>query len=404
MNPIFINASTLISSIGAGKEASFLSLKEEKTGLGFYDFVPWDIDKLGFKNDPLDCFIGRIKEIENEKIKPSLSAYDTRSNRISQMALKQDNFENSIYKAKEKYGAKRIGVIVGTSAAGVLSTEEAYYKRKSNGDFPDDFSFKHTNDLYSVTSFIKKYFGLEGLSYTVSTACSSSAKVFVDAHQALSSGLCDAVLVGGTEGLCLTSLYGFNSLELLSKDSCKPCDEDRKGISIGEGAAFCLLEKAPQNEHSFALTGYGESSDAYHMSTPHPEGLGAKTAMKKALAQANITPQEIDYINMHGTGTLVNDRVESLAIHSVFDTKVPCSSTKGWTGHTLGAAGILEVIFSMLAIKNNFLPKNLGCNNLDTNIHANVLMKSEENKNIRRVLTNSFGFGGNNCSLILENI
>ncbi|MHA1539399.1 MAG: beta-ketoacyl-[acyl-carrier-protein] synthase family protein [Alphaproteobacteria bacterium] len=402
MKPVYINASTLVSSIGIGREASFTALENEKTGLRPYDFVPWDIEKIGFKNDILECFIGRVEDVENEKIDASLAPYNTRANCLTQMALKQDGFEEAVYKAKEKYGAQRVGVIMGTSAAGVLTTEEAYYKRKENGDLPDDFSFEHTNDLASVTGFIKAYLGLEGLAYTVSTACSSSAKVFVDAYQALESGLCDAVVVGGTEGICFTSLYGFNSLELLSKNACMPCDANRKGISIGEGAAFCLMEKTPEGDNPFAFTGYGESSDAYHMSTPHPEGLGAQAAMTAALERAGVTPTEIDYINMHGTGTAVNDQVESIAIHSVFGKNVPCSSTKGWTGHTLGTAGILEVVFAMLAIEKNFLPKNLGCQEIDPAIQTQLLMTAEENKEISRVLTNSFGFGGNNCSLILE--
>jgi len=236
----------------------------------------------------------------------------------------------------------------------------------------------------------------------VSTACSSSAKVFGTAARMIAAGLCDAAVVGGVDSLCLTTLYGFGSLGLLSGGYCRPFDSARDGISIGEGAGFILLEKTAANSgaDAVALLGVGESSDAYHMSSPHPEGLGARLAMERALRDAALAPDAIDYINLHGTGTPANDAAEDKAVVDLFGRQTRCSSTKGWTGHTLGACGAIEAIISALAIRNGFIPGSVNTQNVDAAMGLRYLLENEISS-VDRVMSNAFGFGGTNCSLVL---
>ena len=236
----------------------------------------------------------------------------------------------------------------------------------------------------------------------VSTACSSSAKVFAAAARMLAAGLIDAALVGGVDSLCLTTLYGFNSLELLSPEPCRPFAAERRGLSIGEAAAFILLQRPADslNAEDVLLLGTGESSDAHHMSSPHPEGLGARLAMAAALQAAGLQASDIDYINLHGTATPSNDAAEGKAVAALFGDRTPCSSTKGATGHTLGAAGGLEAVISALALRHGFLPGGVNTRQVDPGIPIQYLTANRESAP-RRVLSNSFGFGGTNCSLVL---
>jgi 3-oxoacyl-[acyl-carrier-protein] synthase-1 len=230
----------------------------------------------------------------------------------------------------------------------------------------------------------------------VSTACSSSAKVFGSAARMIAAGIADAAVVGGTDSLCLTTLYGFRSLELLSGAPCRPFDPERNGISIGEGAGFALLEREGEGA---VLAGVGESCDAYHMSTPHPEGLGARLAMERALAGAGLRPEAIGYVNLHGTATRTNDVAEGRAVRDVFGPRTPASATKGAHGHLLGAAGITEAIVALLALERGWLPGTANTRILDVECAARVLLEGETARP-RYVLSNSFGFGGNNCSVI----
>jgi 3-oxoacyl-[acyl-carrier-protein] synthase-1 len=233
----------------------------------------------------------------------------------------------------------------------------------------------------------------------VSTACSSSAKVFATANRYINMGVCDAAIVGGVDSLCLTTLLGFNSLELVSSDVCRPWDTNRKGINIGEAAGFAIVEKTPSADSSIGLLGYGESSDAYHMSTPHPQGQGAARAMQAALSKARLSADQVDYVNLHGTATKSNDSSEDHAVTEVFGTFTPCSSTKGFIGHTLGAAGISESIICMLAMDHNFLPLSLNTNERDASLTAQIVLEPKQ-CDVNITMTNSFGFGGNNCSLV----
>ena len=217
----------------------------------------------------------------------------------------------------------------------------------------------------------------------------------------METGLIDAAVVGGVDTLCLSTLYGFDSLQLTSKTPCRPFDVARDGISIGEAAAFALLEREPNglDADDVLLLGVGESSDAHHMSAPHPEGLGARMAMRAALASANLDADAVDYINLHGTATPSNDRSESQAVTSVFGPMTPCSSTKGATGHTLGAAGALEAVICALALQNRLMPGGTQTSHVDPLLTAHYL-KENRRQPLARVLSNSFGFGGANCSLI----
>ncbi len=248
---------------------------------------------------------------------------------------------------------------------------------------------------------MRRYLGLGGPGFVVSSACSSTAKAFGNAARMIAAGICDAAVVGGADSLCLMTLYGFHSLGLTSPGPCRPFDADRDGISIGEGAGFALIEKADRaRSGAILLLGVGESSDAYHMSTPHPEGLGARLAMQQALECAGLQPADIDYINLHGTATKTNDASEDKAVFEIFGPETPCSSTKGATGHLLGAAGITEAIVSILAIQSGLMPGSANTRSVDPAMKSNYLLENRQ-ANVTRVLTNSFGFGGSNCSLVL---
>jgi 3-oxoacyl-[acyl-carrier-protein] synthase-1 len=267
---------------------------------------------------------------------------------------------------------------------------------------PPDFDYRRTHNSFSVAEFALQLLGLEGPAVVVSSACSSSAKVFGSARRMIEAGLIDAALVGGVDSLCLTTLYGFHSLQLVSHLPCRPFDVARDGISIGEAAAFALLERVPDSLDADAvmLLGIGESSDAYHMSSPHPEGRGAQAAMLQALETAALQATDIDYINLHGTGTPSNDNAEARAVAGVLGSEVPGSSTKGATGHALGAAGALEAVICAIALQQGFMPAGLNTTVVDPTLGVNYLLENRRG-NIARVMSNSFGFGGSNCTLIL---
>jgi 3-oxoacyl-[acyl-carrier-protein] synthase-1 len=331
-----------------------------------------------------------------------LRKYDCRNNRLAELALQQDGFFDAVQAAVSRWGRRRIGVFMGTSTSGMLQTELSYRARDAvTGALPAEFDYAATHNAFSVADYVRRRCGIEGPAAAISSACASSAKVFGSAYRMLKTGLIDAALVGGTDSLCLTTLYGFHSLQLTSAKPCRPFDVDREGISIGEAAAFTLLECPPANldRDAVLLLGIGESSDAYHMSAPHPEGLGARRAMNAALAAAALTFEDIDYINLHGTGTPSNDRAESQAVVSVFGPVTPCSSTKGATGHTLGAAGALEAVISALAIRHGLMPGGVNTVCVDPSLTAHYIRQNRRTP-VSRVLSNSFGFGGANCSLI----
>lgn len=385
-----ISAHTLVSALGRGGAAHYQALKNSQGGLRVCD-----LDGV-----ELDTWIGRVDGLEDVSIESTLAEFDCRNNRLGQLCLEQDGFIEQVELARSRYGDHRIGVFMGTSTSGVQQTEMAYAARDvDSGALPADFNYRGTHNMFSITDFTRQYLGLNGPAMVVSTACSSSAKVFANAWRYMRAGLCDAAIVGGVDTLCRMTLYGFNALQLVSQQPCRPADQHRDGINIGEAAGYALLEWE-QDEPVISLLGYGESSDAYHMSSPHPEGMGAAMAMRQALEMSDLKASEIDYINLHGTATPANDLSEDRALMNVFEGRVPCSSTKGFTGHTLGAAGILEAVFSCIAIEQGLMPASLNTHVVDEAIHSPILLESRE-QDIRRVMSNSFGFGGSNASLIL---
>lgn len=392
MTPLALTAFTTVSALGRGNAATMAALAAARTGLA----------PCTFENVPMETYVGEVAGADDRAVIGRLAEFDCRNNRLAQLALEADGFAAAVAAARERYGAHRVAVIFGTSTSGMLETEHAYRNIDPvTGRLPTEFRLATTHNLYSLADFVRRYLDLLGPSATVSTACSSSAKVFVSASRLIAAGLADAAVVGGVDSLCRNTLYGFASLDLVGREPCRPCDIERGGISIGEAAGLALLERPERavSHSGVALLGYGESSDAYHMSTPHPEGEGAALAMRRALASAGLEPQAIDYINMHGTASQVNDSMEDKAITAVFGTETPASSTKGWTGHALGAAGITEAVISALCIQNSLMPGCLNARRIDPAFTSRILLANQTGK-VTRVLSNSFGFGGSNASLI----
>ncbi|BCD96815.1 beta-ketoacyl-[acyl-carrier-protein] synthase family protein [Marinagarivorans cellulosilyticus] len=395
MQPLLITDYTYTSCLAAGREQNWQAIKTGDSKLKPCDF---------YGINDLSTWVGEVSDLDTPLPQP-LSHFDCRNNRLAWLALQQDNFLAQAKMAVQRYGASRVAVFVGTSTSGIHETEKAYFEsHHKNAPLPEWYNYQTTHNIYSSASFTAFATGATGPASAISTACSSSAKVFATAQRAIASGLCDAAIVGGVDSLCLTTLYGFHALQLISANPCKPFDTHRDGINIGEGAGFAILEKidAPHlagSQHP-QLLGYGESSDAYHMSSPHPDGRGAFQAMTMALHKAGLDSANIDYINLHGTGTPANDRAESAAVAKLFKNSCPASSTKGWTGHTLGAAGIIEIAICLQALQHNIAPKNKNLEEQDPNSQIHIL-KNNYSGLLQYALSNSFGFGGSNCSLVV---
>lgn len=388
MNPLPITAFATASPLGLGLDAALSALREGRSGLRPNDFG----------DAALATWIGRLDGIEECALPRSLKTYDCRNNRLAHLGLEQDGFRTAVGRARQRWGNARIGVFIGTTTSGILATEQAYQGRDAAGALPASFNYAHTHSLYSVTDFVRTSLQLGGPAYSISTACSSSAKVFAAASRMIAAGVCDAAVVGGVDSLCFSILYGFNSLGLLSSNPCRPWDARRDGISLGEAAGFALLER--EGDSDVALLGHGESTDAYHMSTPHPMGTGALLAMRQALRRAGLEADAIDYVNLHGTASPANDRAEDQAVYQLFGAGIACSSTKGHTGHTLGAAGITEAIVCGLSLRSGTVPATLHQAQADPSLHCRVLTQAKQSCP-QHVMSNSFGFGGDNCALIL---
>jgi 3-oxoacyl-[acyl-carrier-protein] synthase-1 len=391
--PLVLSEFTATSCIGKGVDATLASLVVHGSGL----------KRCDFETVKIDTHIGEVADVDAQRLPMNLKSFDCRNNRLAELAVRQDGFAEAAAAAAARWGRRRVGVFIGTSTSGIMQTELAYRARDPDtGALPESFEYGTTHNSFSVADYLRRRCGLEGPAMAVSSACASSAKVFGAGRRMIEAGLIDAALVGGVDSLCLTTLYGFHSLQISSPTPCRPFDVARDGISIGEAGAFALLERVSNKvqSDSVLLYGVGESSDAYHMSAPHPEGLGAKRAMLAALTAASMEPGDIDYINLHGTGTPSNDRSESQAVTSLFGPTTPCSSTKGATGHTLGAAGALEAVISALSIQNGLMPGGVQTSSIDPTLTAHYI-KENRRSPVRRVLSNSFGFGGTNCSLIL---
>ncbi|SDC75469.1 3-oxoacyl-[acyl-carrier-protein] synthase-1 [Variovorax sp. CF079] len=386
ISPLQISAFTATSAVGIGKEALVAALEQSKSGLRANDFGA----------TPLPTWIGRVDGLESLRLPEDLAGWDCRNNRLAWLGLQADSFIEAVAAARERYGAARIALVLGTSTSSIGETELAYTQLDADGGFPADQRRPLVHTPHSLAMFVQQALGLEGPAETISTACSSSAKVFASAERLIRLGLVDAAVVGGVDTLCGSVLFGFNSLELVSPEPCRPFDATRNGISLGEAAGFALLERGAGR---LELLGYGEASDAHHMSTPHPEGLGAERALDDALARAGLAPDAIDYINMHGTASMKNDEVEGALVARRFPAGTHASSTKGFTGHTLGAAGIVEAVISLLAIERGLKPGTVNTTTLDAECGPQIRLQPAHGE-VRYALSNSFGFGGNNCSLV----
>lgn len=386
MRPLVLTAMTVVSAIGRGAAETLAALRDRRSGLRPCDF-----------QGVTTGFVGRVPGVEAHRLPAALARFDCRNNRLADIALRADGFTEAVAVARERYGAARIAVVVGSSTSGILATEQAYRARDPRtGALPADFDYDHTHEMFSLARFVRTALGLRGPAMTISTACASSAQTFIDARHLIEAGQCDAAVVGGADSLCGMTLRGFGSLELISPVPCAPCDTARAGISIGEAAGFALLER---DGAGVTLLGCGASSDGYHMSAPHPEAAGAVAAMRAALASAGLSAADIDYVNLHGTGTRANDAAEDRAVLAVFGGDTACSSTKGWTGHPLGASGIVQAAIAGLCLRHGFLPGALNVTTLDPTLGANVVLHNIDAA-VRRVMTNAFGFGGINCSLV----
>jgi 3-oxoacyl-[acyl-carrier-protein] synthase-1 len=382
-----IAAYSAVHALGADNAANWQALSAGHSGLR-PNALAWCT---------LPCWVGEVAEIDAHVLPEALSPWDCRNHRLAHRALTSNGFDAAVATAVERYGPRRVAVVVGTSTSGIRSTEIAYLQQQQGGGWPQSFDYRKSHSLDALCRFSASLLGLHGPLVTISTACSSSAKVFLTAQRWIECGLVDAAVVGGVDSLCLSTLHGFNALQLLSSQACRPFDVQRDGISIGEAGGFVLLDKRPA---ALNFVGGGESSDAWHMSAPHPQGRGAQTAMRAALVAAKLQPAEVGYVNAHGTGTPANDKAEAFATAAVFGERaVAVSSTKGATGHTLGAAGITEAVVVLQALQHQVLPPTAHVESVDPALALDVLTRSRP-ATVRHAMSNSFGFGGNNCSLI----
>ena len=384
----FITAYGLISALGEGVDASAEALLAWQAK-GSTPLTRHNQALLDGRLTP----VGRV-EGELPAIPAALAPYASRNNQLLLAALAQ--IRPALDEALATFGPARVGLVLGTSTAGIGEAELAIATARRGEAVPTAFDYRQ-QELGSPSEFLARHLGLEGPAYTLSTACSSSARAFISGQRMLAAGLVDAVLVGGADSLCGLTLNGFDSLESLSGTLCQPFDNGRQGINIGEGAALFLLSRQPA---PLALLGVGESSDAWHISAPHPDGVGAEAAMGMALAQAGLTPEQVGYINLHGTATRLNDAMESQAVYRLFGDRVPCSSTKPLTGHVLGAAGAIEAALACLLLERALPLPPQRVMTADPALAPIRLVSGTTPLATPRILSNSFAFGGNNVSLL----
>ena len=397
MPPLAVRAYTATTALGRGRAALAEALRERQGGLRRNDFG----------NDPLDCWIGRVDGLEDLALPDDMAGWECRNNRLAWLALQQDDIGATLDALVARHGADRIAVVVGTSTSSIGASEEAYARLEPGSDgvprFPADLARSIVHTPHSLGDFVQRATGLRGPCITVATACSSSAKVFAQAARLIDAGVVDAALVGGVDTLCGSVLFGFHALQLVAAEPCRPFDTGRVGLSLGEAGGFAVLERSVAGASAsgeLQLRGYGESSDAHHMSAPHPEGLGAQYAMRDALARGGIEAADVGYLNLHGTATPANDRAEAIAVDAIFPGTLHASSTKGWTGHTLGAAGIVESVIALLALESGELPGTLNSSERDPICGAQIRLDNARVDGLGYAMNNSFGFGGNNCSLL----
>ena len=392
ISPVAVTAYQCVSVAGDDVESLYLSLIANRSCL----------KPLRLFDIPFETLVGEVTSPLPD-IRPGLKAYDSRNARLALKALNQGDFRSTVERAMASHGVGRIGLVLGTSTSGIYDSENAYAHFQRNGVMPTDFQFLKIQTAQATAEFLHLELGLQGPCYSISTACSSSAKALGAAQRLIAADFCDAVLVAGVDSLCRLTLCGFNSLQLVSPEACRPMDAKRRGINIGEGAALLLLERLnSENAARPRLLAVGESSDAHHMSAPHPDGAGAVLAMTLALHLAGRDVSQVDYINLHATASILNDLADAKAVNHLFPNPPPCSGVKGLLGHTLGASGAVEAVVSLLSLERGFVPGTCGFEQSDPQCPCPVTATPLLDQRPRLVLSNAFGFGGNNASVLLE--
>lgn len=385
VRPIPVTGYTNLNALGTTRAEILEALSEGRSGLGSPSESP------GF-----ETAVGEVRG-ELPALPGELAPYSTRIGGMA--ALLIQGLEEPLRRARETWRPERIAVLLGTSTGGATATERAYRHYVAEGVLPADYDFQQQHTFGSLLRVVATLSGAKGPAWVTSTACTSSAKPLATAQRLIAADMIDAAIVGGVDTLCSLTLLGFNSLQALDSRPCRPFNAERGGISIGEGGALALVER--KGEPRVLIEGVGETSDAYHISAPHPEGRGALSAMRQALEQAGVDAADVDHINAHGTGTALNDVAEATAIETLFGDRVPVVSTKGYTGHTLGAAGAIEFAFASYAIEEGWIPPSLEALPLDPKVTIRINTERQEG-DFRRVLSNSFAFGGNNVSVLVR--
>ncbi len=394
MIPVVITAFTATTAAGRGTEALSTALRAHRSGLAPDDYSG---PATGV---PLSTWIGRVREVDGAPLPDPWRSVDCRNHRLAWLALRTDGFLDAARAAVARHGASRVAVLLGTSTSTIEASEAAYRAFARTGVAPATLERTDLHHLHATTAFVRDAIGAAGPCSTISTACSSSAKVFAQAARMLATGLVDAAIVGGVDSLAASTLFGFRSLGLVSSSACRPFDVRRDGISIGEAGGFALLERTGRRDVATSplLIGYGESSDAHHMSSPHPEGLGARLAIDAALERSGLPAMAVDYINLHGTATPKNDAVEAALIASMFPPTLRAGSTKDLTGHTLGAAGVVEAVITLIALRDGHAAGMARDAERDPVCGPQIRIGPSDGA-IGIGLSNAFAFGGNNCVL-----
>ncbi len=398
---LYLNDLGIVCALGVGKEAVTRKL--------FSQDLCFSAPDLSQSREPLlsgkTVVVRSVPDQLDTPLAAEFHDFDSRNNRLLKLAL--DEIWNSMETMKQQFGLDRIGIVLGTSTSGMLEGQKAFAQYHQTQAWPEGFSYKQ-QEPNSPAEFAARYLGVDGPAYTLSTACSSSGKAFCSAARLINAGICDAVLVGGVDSLCGVTLNGFDALELTSESLCSPFSANRQGITIGEGSAVFIMSKQPS---AIIFSGGGESSDAYHISAPSPQGEGAEQAIRNALQQANLSVNDISYINLHGTGTMANDEAESYCINRMFGDKVCVSSTKALTGHALGAAAAIEAAFLWLSLINEAdgkiqVPPHIWNGQIDDRLpilnFASVQGQVLPVSGCYHLMSNSFAFGGSNVSIILS--
>lgn len=390
--PTQITAYTATSALGQGKAAMRSAVREARSGLR--PLADADRPALALSRQ-LTTWVGCVEGLD-APLPEAWSLWDCRNNRLAWMGLQADGFLDAVNAARQRHGPDRVAVVMGTTTGSIGATEAAYQARHVCGHFPDHMHHAPLHTLHALGAFVQEALALEGPCFTLSTACASSAKAFCSAERLLRLGVADAVVVGGVDTLCGSTLFGFHALQLLSPEPCQPFGTHRRGLNLGEAAGFALLERGAG---ALQLLGHGESSDAHHLSAPHPQGRGAEAALDDALARAGLDVDAIDFLHLHGTATPLNDEVEAALLNRRFSARTHASSTKGMVGHTLGAAGVMGSAFSLLAIETGLMPGTVSTHEVDPACGPRIRLQTAQGE-VRVTASHAFGFGGSNCVLL----